>query len=310
MANNEDNSFIARIGIIPIVLAPVIILSIIGNSVALWLLIQKKISSPTDVLHLNLTIMNIFTMISETVILLQIIKPLIATEILSRINIIANVFVLYGNPVVMTCIAIDQYIAVVHPIKFQTWRRRQYYVILTIAIWFILFVQSLVAYFITTGPLHELLSCDAQIVLWEENIVVLLCHELFTFFIPILILLSCYAITAKKLIAVGSGKESMTVMKKKALRTILAILALLLCCFAPFHMFELSFGLKSLLGNSGEMIKWYLYYIRPYTWAFTSVNTVFNPLLYIFKSQTFQWRTDFRFVQRILNGKVTSRNVP
>ncbi|XP_067870023.1 C-X-C chemokine receptor type 1-like [Heterodontus francisci] len=257
MDSADTANFLLYLSALPTVLGPLIVLGITGNSVALWHIIRmKQISSPTDVLLLDLTIMNILVILDFTIILLQFALTFIFVKILGHIIAIVNVITLYGNPLFMACIAIDQYIAVVHPIRSHAWRKLRYYVVLSVAAWLALLALSLACFYATEGPSHNNFLCSAQALLWEENLVLMLCPELFAFFIPILVLLACYVLIAKKLIKVGDGKVSMELMKKKVLRTIWAILALLLLCFAPFHITELFFLIKKLLGLSTEITKW------------------------------------------------------
>ncbi|XP_038643691.1 mu-type opioid receptor-like [Scyliorhinus canicula] len=290
--NANESNFMVHLRVIPLFLVLCIVLGIIGNAIALWHIIRKKqFSSPTDVLLLDLIIMNILIILASGIAILEIEHSFISVQLLGFIDVITNVISLYGNPAFMTCIAVDQYIAIVHPITFHAWRKPRYYVVLSLTAWLTFLTLGVLIFFHRKGTLDNPFSCRAQVSIWERNLVLILCTELVVFFIPILILLTCYALSAKKLIEVGAGKESMEMMKKKVLRTILAILALLLLCFAPFHVIELSFILRNLLDSRGEIVRWYICNIRPYTWAITSLNTVLNPLLYIFRSQMFQWKT-------------------
>ncbi|XP_041031401.1 lysophosphatidic acid receptor 6-like [Carcharodon carcharias] len=290
MGNAEEVTFMMHLLVIPIFLGPCFLLGITANSVALWHIKGKKISSPTDILLLDLIIMNIVIILASAITILKIIHLFISVQLLDYFVISTNIISLYGSPFFMTCIAIDQYITVVHPMKFHACRKPRYYVVLSIAAWLTMLTLSLVVFFLARGPLGNSFTCSAQVSAWEQNLVLMLCPEIVVFFIPILILLTCYALSAKKLSEVGTGKESMEMMKKKVLRTIWAILALLLICVAPYHVTEMSFIPKSLLVPTKETLSWYICNVRPYTWAISFLNTVLNPLLYIFRSQTFQWK--------------------
>ncbi|XP_041031382.1 mu-type opioid receptor-like [Carcharodon carcharias] len=290
MGNVEDFTFMIHVLVITIFLGPCFLLGITANSVALWHIKGKKISSPTDVLLLDLIIMNIFIILASAIAILKIMQSFISVQLVDYFVVSTNIFSLYGSPVFMTCIAVDQYIAVVHPIKFHAWRKPKYYVFLSVAAWLTMLILSLVVFFLARGQLDNSITCSAQVSAWEQDLVLKLCPEMVVFFIPILILLTCYALSANKLSEVGTGKESMEMMKKKVRRTIWAILALLLICVAPYHVTEMSFILKSLLDPTKETVRWYICNVRPYTWAISFLNTVLNPLLYIFRSKNFQWK--------------------
>ncbi|XP_067833087.1 G-protein coupled receptor 183-like [Heptranchias perlo] len=257
MESTFEASFMRQLFFLPIINSPILLSGIIGNSIALWHIVRlKKVSSPTDVLLLDLIIIDLFVILSSTIEIVQCTLQYSSVKFLGDLCFILSIINLYGIPPFMTCIAIDQYIAVVHPIRSHSWRRPRYYVGLSIATWLIVFSLSLVHFFFTKGTLKDPLSCKALVSLWSGRPVLHLCSEVVTFFVPIVILLACYALTAKKMIEVGAGKESMELMKKKVLKTIWAILALLLFCFAPFHIIELSFVLKNLLSPEYKISMW------------------------------------------------------
>ncbi|XP_067870024.1 lysophosphatidic acid receptor 6-like [Heterodontus francisci] len=228
--------------VLPCLLIFVVVLGIAGNSIALWHIARlKKVSSATDVFLLDLTITNVLVILASIFFLIQFIPECVLVKPFLDAHIILSLINIYGNPPFMTCIAIDQYIAVVHPIRSRAWRRPRYYVILSIAIWLSVLAMSLVTFFMLRTNVADDVSCKVKPLVLRPWQIFKLFSEVTFVAIPLLILLICYALTTKKLIEVGAGKESMELMKKKVLKTIVGILALLFFFFASYHIPEIYF---------------------------------------------------------------------
>ncbi|XP_038644186.1 G-protein coupled receptor 183-B-like [Scyliorhinus canicula] len=275
----------------------VLLLGISGNAIALWHIIKsKKLSSATDVLLLDLTISNLSVIVASTLNIMAFTIHVISVQLFNNFILLLYTINLYANPPFMACIAVDQYIAVVHPIRSQAWRKRKYYVALSIATWLAVFTLSLVEFFIKRTVSPYSVPCTEMVRVWRLWEILLFVSEVIVFAIPVLILLICYFLTSKKLLEMGKGKESMRLMKKKVLMTIGGILTVLLFCFAPYHVPELYFRAKVLLDPSSPVTVFYRCNVEFYTWVVTSFSAFLNPLLYIFRSQNFNWRPRCCFV--------------
>ncbi|XP_078269217.1 G-protein coupled receptor 183-like, partial [Rhinoraja longicauda] len=268
----------------------VIILGTAGNSVALWHIVRpKKVLSATEVLLLDLIIVDFLIIISAICGSLVSILGL-QIQLLHAISLFVTLINLYGSPSFMTFIAIDQYIAVAHPILFHAWRRPRYYVVLSVLIW--LFVLLLISpgFYVYISTFTDDSPCQTMHSMSMGWKIYLLLSEIMLNVIPALVLFACYALTAKKLVEMGVGKESMNLMRKQVLKTIGTILALLLFCFAPYHCGELYIEIMELVYPGHVGLRLYSCYVKSYTWLLTSFAAFLNPLLYIFRSQNFQWR--------------------
>ncbi|XP_038630750.1 somatostatin receptor type 5-like [Scyliorhinus canicula] len=277
--------------VLPCLLSFTVVLGIVGNSISLWHITRlKKVSSATDVLLLDLTIANVLVILASIFILIHLIPACNFMKPLLDAQLLIGLVNLYGSPLFMSCIAIDQYIAVAHPIRSHAWRRPRYYVALSIVAWLAVLSLSLPAFHFNRNVVDEILSCEDKIITRKSWQIFLLFCEIISFVIPVLVLLLCYALTIKKLIKVGAGKESMELMKTKVRRNISGILALLLLCFAPFHIAELYFMSAVLIDPLNRMSAFYPCHVKIYTWALTSFSAFLSPMLYVFRSQNFQWR--------------------
>ncbi|XP_038644183.1 kappa-type opioid receptor-like [Scyliorhinus canicula] len=277
--------------VLPCLLGFTVVLGVAGNSISLWYITRrKKVSSATAVLLLDLTITNVLVILASIFYLIHLIQQIKFTKRLLEAHLLIGTVNIFGNPPFMACIAIDQYIAVVHPIRCHNWRRPRYYVALSIVIWLLVLSLSVAAFHFKRNIVDESISCKDKILMRKPLQIFMLVCEMVSFVIPILVLVICYALTVKKLREVGAGKESMKLMKTQVLRTISGILAVLLFCFAPFHIPQLYFSSEGLIGPFNRISVFYMCHVMIYTWALTSLSAFLNPMLYIFRSQNFQWR--------------------
>ncbi|XP_055503387.1 somatostatin receptor type 4-like [Leucoraja erinacea] len=284
-----SHTFVKTFEMVMICYFPVVIgLGTVGNSVALWHIVRpKRVLATNEVLLLDLIILDFLIIVSFLVEAINII-PAWKMRFFDYASYLVALLNLHGSPSFMTFIAIDQYIAVAHPILFHAWRRPRYYIVLSLIIWLFVLVLTIPVFVITMPSANRACEMGHSIAMgWKIHL--LFSHVILSV-IPVLVLLVCYALTANKLKEVGVGKESMKLMRKQVLKTIGAILALLLFCFAPFHCGELFAAIMDLVYPVHASLRLYRCYVRTCTWFLTSFAAFLNPLLYIFRSQNFQWR--------------------
>ncbi|XP_078056683.1 somatostatin receptor type 4-like [Mustelus asterias] len=248
-SNHTGNASFGRPGaieqietlVVPCLLSFTVVLGIAGNSISLWYITRlRKVSSATDVLLLDLTITNILVILASIFYLIHLIPGCQFSKLLLEARLLIGLVNIYSNPPFMAGIAIDRYLAISHPIRSHAWRRPRYYVALSIITWLAVLALTLTAFHFTRNVVDESITCREKILTRRSQQIFMLFCEVISFVMPVIVLLICYALTMKKLKEVGSGKISMKLMKTKVLKTISGILILLLFCFAPFHITELT----------------------------------------------------------------------
>ncbi|KAJ1084733.1 hypothetical protein NDU88_004879 [Pleurodeles waltl] len=283
----------------PIIYSLVFILGLVGNIIALWYFISTKTTtSPANVFMVNLaTIDLIFVLTLPCKIVYHALdNNWIFGEALCKITgslFFAN---LYGSTLFLTCICLDRYLAVVHPIKALTLKKPLYRIIASVVIWAIL--GGAILYLTLRGPLTskfengniaclENFSSDS----WKGRISgVSLFAAVVGFILPLVVIIICYPLIARKLLETSGPRNSSQLAKKKALRTVLVVLAVFLICFVPYHVIQLIHTLRRINVFSSCRLIQFTYKARRVTMALTSLNSCLDPLVYYFGAEKFKWR--------------------
>ncbi|XP_054469264.1 psychosine receptor-like [Anoplopoma fimbria] len=188
----------------------------------------------------------------------------------------------YTSDALLCCIAVDRYLAVVHPLKYTSFRKVGTAAAVSVAIWVLV------------------VSFNASTITWEdsyhENNKFSLCFDVFLpisenlaranvarfilgFIVPFLLLVfSTWGICE----AVKSNKATEEQERKRILKLLTVVLLSLLFCFGPIHFMML---LRTVVDYSCRNLTWLLY---PYklSIAISSLNCLADPLLYCFITKT------------------------
>ncbi|XP_069502532.1 uracil nucleotide/cysteinyl leukotriene receptor-like [Ambystoma mexicanum] len=283
----------------PVIYSVVFVLGLVGNIIALWYFISTKTTtSPANVFMVNLaTIDLIFVLTLPCKIVYHAMdNNWIFGEALCKITgslFFAN---LYGSTMFLTVICLDRYVAVVHPIKALQLKKPLYRVVASIIIWAIL--GAAILYLTLRGPLTskfengniaclENFSSDS----WKGRISgVSLFAAVVGFILPLVVIIICYPLIARKLLETAGPRQSSQTTKKKALRTILVVLAVFLICFVPYHVIQMIHTLRRINVFSSCALIQFTYKARRVTMALTSLNSCLDPLVYYFGAEKFKWR--------------------
>ncbi|XP_069798618.1 P2Y purinoceptor 2-like [Narcine bancroftii] len=249
----------------------------------------RRSLSTTEVLLLDVILVDFLAVGSSALALLQFV-PGHQVGVLHSTSLLLGLINLCSNPTFMTVIALDQYIAIAHPILFHTWRRPQYYVKLSVIIWVSVLVLNLPVFYILITTFVGYFDCLMIYSISTPWKAFLLFTELVLGIMPILVILVCYVSTAKKLVDMGAGKESMRSTKEQGLRTIGATLAVLVTTFAPFHVAQVYVTVADLWDRGDPSLWLYACYVKPYAWILTFFSAFLNPVLYVFRLQRAGWR--------------------
>ncbi|XP_054828437.1 psychosine receptor [Eublepharis macularius] len=205
----------------------------------------------------------------------------------------------YTSSGFLTCISIDRYLAVVHPLRFHYLRTRRFAFLVAIMVWvFEIISNSQVLYNDDTftefsndsnHSKHTLCYDTYPLKSWQAKLNVY--RVCLGYAIPLLIMMFCYQ---KIYQAVKNNQATEDKDKKKIKDLLLTIIITFILCFTPYHIVLL---IRSIYepNNCSYARKMY----EPYriTTALTSLNCILDPILYCFASET--GRTD---VQNMVRG--------
>ncbi|XP_078516134.1 G-protein coupled receptor 65 [Lissotriton helveticus] len=194
----------------------------------------------------------------------------------------------YASTGFLTCISLDRYIGVVHPLRFQQLRTRKAAWNICAVVWSVEITSNV---FILTC--QQILNRNQNDTLCYDTFPIMKWKASFNIFricvaylLPLVIMAYCY----KQIdIAVKHNQATADEAKKKIRKLLIAILSTFFLCFTPYHVLLL---MRS-IGEPGscEFASWIF---KPYkiTLAIASLNCLADPILYCFVSKTS--RTEIR----------------
>lgn len=188
----------------------------------------------------------------------------------------------YASTGFLTCISLDRYIGVVHPLRFHQLRTRKAAMYICAVVWSVEIISNVV-----------ILTCQ-QIANSDHNDT--LCYDTFpinewkasfnifriciAYLLPLVIMAYCY----KRIdIAVKHNQATADEAKKKIRKLLVAILSTFFLCFTPYHILLLMRSIWE--PGCCEFARWIF---KPYkiTLAIASLNCLADPILYCFVGET------------------------
>lgn len=202
----------------------------------------------------------------------------------------------YSSTAFLTCIAVDRYLAVVHPLRFSFLRTRRFAFMVSLAIWVL---ETMFNGIILWEDETTIEYCDAK----KSNFT--LCYDKyplekwqihFNFFrtctgyaVPLVIIMIC---NQKVYQAVQHNQATENSEKKRIIKLLVSITLTFVLCFTPFHVMLLIRSILEHDVNFSELIfkdhksGKQTYKMYRITVALTSLNCVADPILYCFVTET------------------------
>ncbi|KAM3600354.1 uncharacterized protein V6R79_021906 [Siganus canaliculatus] len=230
-------------------------LGIPANITVLWLIHKNKgDSSTSDIFILHLAILDV---------LFCLIPPLELANIVF-LTTSSTWYVLrffYGmkdsSPLFLSCICLDRYVAVVHPITFTDLKDRQHRAILALVVWLITLVYAAA-------------KCVGNIVNFEKVFTAMILAA-FAFMV------FCNIAILWVLRQSGPGRDEMHPVKKRAFKMVLIILAIIVFnYFPPVALFPFQDYF------SPEVFRCYIHYVA---FGLMDFSSSIQPMLYLSKEK-------------------------
>ncbi|XP_064184847.1 lysophosphatidic acid receptor 6-like [Anguilla rostrata] len=301
--------------LLPVVYSLVFVLAMAGNLTALvHFLHTRSVTHPSHIFLVNLCVIDLLFALTLpfNVVYHARRNDWPFGETMCKIN--GSLFFgnLYGSSLFLMLISLDRYLAVAHPLRALRMRSPKYRIILSCLVWAVL--ASAILYLTLRGPLTRPFPGTGHIACmenfssqsWRGRISsVSLLAAAIGFFLPLLVIATCYPLIACKLLAnvqvkeQGTSRSTMSSalsahhvtgrVQKKALRMVLLVLGVFLVCFAPYHINQLVHTLHRMAVLSGCSAIRFTYPARRVAMALCSLNSCLDPVVYCLASENFHW---------------------
>ncbi|XP_044146664.1 type-1 angiotensin II receptor [Bufo gargarizans] len=299
-AGRHNYIFIA----VPIIYSTIFIIGVFGNSlVVIVIYCYMKMKTVASIFLMNLAIADLCFVIT---------LPLWAAytalhynwpfgNFLCKLSAAAITLNLYTSVFLLTCLSIDRYIAIVHPMISRIRRTIMVAKMICISIWVIACLASLPTFiYRTTVPLKNNItvcafyypSNSSQTVLIGMNIT----KNVLGFFIPFLIILTSYTLIGKTLKTTFHGQRGRT-RNDDIFKMIVAIVLVFFFCWLPHQVFTLLDILIQMEIIDNCHFEDIVDTGMPITICIAYFNSCLNPFLYGFFGKNFR----IHFLQLLKN---------
>ncbi|XP_072403783.1 proteinase-activated receptor 1-like [Chiloscyllium punctatum] len=195
---------------------------------------------------------------------------------------------MYCSVLLMMCISIDRFLAVVYPIRSATWRTRGRTVVICLVVWLVaiggvlpLFLTEQTVYVTELGitTCHDVLPLST-LQSYSVYYFPTLCFLLFV--IPLLVTSVCYICIISTL---HSANETIQFGKSHGSFLAIIVLSVFIVCFAPTNIILLIHYLHFYLAASDS-----LYFAYMLCVSIGSISCCLDPLIYYYASSIFKSR--------------------
>ncbi|XP_016012148.2 C-X-C chemokine receptor type 2 [Rousettus aegyptiacus] len=217
-----------------VIYALVFLLSLLGNSLVMLVILNGRVSrSVTDVYLLNLAIADLLFALTLPIWASSKAKGWIFGTPLCKIVSFLKDVNFYSGILLLACISVDRYLAIVHATRTLT-QKRHWVKFICLGIWALSLILSLPIFVFRKAyqPPFSSLVCyedmGANTTKWR--MVMRALPQTFGFLLPLLVMLFCYGFTLRTLFQAHMGQ------KHRAMRVIFAVVLVFLLCWLPYNL--------------------------------------------------------------------------
>ncbi|XP_067904333.1 P2Y purinoceptor 1-like [Heterodontus francisci] len=185
---------------------------------------------------------------------------------------------LYGSIGFLTCISVQRYLGIVHPMKMMGRWKRRHAVLISVLVWGLVLTQTSVDLYFTKTNTDGTKCHDTTVNEQLQNYIKYnLSLSVIAFLIPLLIILGCYSHVIIVLIRKNSAD-----LRDRCLKLVLIVTVLFSLCFTPYHFLRNANLISRYLQVQGQCNQTFknIYLIYQVSRALASFNSCINPLVY------------------------------
>nr|XP_002749818.1 C-X-C chemokine receptor type 2 [Callithrix jacchus] len=217
-----------------IIYALVFLLSLLGNSLVMLVILYSRVGrSVTDVYLLNLALADLLFALTLPIWAASKVNGWIFGTPLCKVVSLLKEVNFYSGILLLACISMDRYLAIVHATRTLT-QKRYLVKFICLSIWGLSLILSLPVLLFrrTIYPPSFSPVCYEDMgnntATWRMVLRIL--PQTFGFILPLLVMLFCYGFTLRTLFKAHMGQ------KQRAMRVIFAVVLIFLLCWLPYHL--------------------------------------------------------------------------
>ncbi|XP_043852575.1 C-X-C chemokine receptor type 1 [Dromiciops gliroides] len=217
-----------------VVYSLVFFLSLLGNFLVMLVILHNRLSrSVTDIYLLNLAMADLLFALSLPIWAASKVKGWIyGTPLCKFVSLLKEVN-FYSGILLLACISVDRYLAIVHATRALT-QKRHWVKFICMGIWGLSLVLSMPILYSREAFKSE----NNGFVCYENlgnntekwRLVLRILPQSFGFVLPLLVMLFCYGFTLRTLFEAHMGQ------KHRAMRVIFAVVLVFLLCWLPYNL--------------------------------------------------------------------------
>ena len=266
---------------LPCVYVVVFICGLVGNSLVLVIYVfYQKLKSPTDVFLMNLPLADLVFVCTLPFWAYAGTHEWVFGNVMCKVLLGIYTLNFYTSMLILTCITVDRFIAVVRATKAynQRAKRMAWGKAICLSIWVVSLLVSLPQIIYGNVLYHDKPVCSYQ---EEISTMVLAIQMTLGFFLPLLAMIVCYSVIIKTLL------QAQGFRKHKSLKIIFLVVAVFLLTQTPFNLVKL---IRSMSWEYDTMTSFH--YAITVTEAIAYLRACLNPVLSAFVGLKF--RKNFR----------------
>ncbi|XP_012975567.1 G-protein coupled receptor 183 [Mesocricetus auratus] len=293
----------------------VFVVGLLGNLLALVVIVQnrKKINS-TTLYSMNLVISDIlFTTALPTRIAYYALGfDWRVGDALCRVTALLFYINTYAGVNFMTCLSIDRFFAVVHPLRYNKIKRVEYAKGVCLSVWILVFAQTLPLLITPMSKQEAGRTTCMEYPNFEETPSlpwILLGGCLLGYVLPLIVILICYSQICCKLFKTARQNPlaEKSGANRKALNTIVFIIVVFILCFTPYHISIIQHMIKKLCSPGAlACAPRYSFQISlHFTVCLMNFNCCMDPFIYFFTCKGYK-RKVMKMLKRQVSVSVSS----
>lgn len=284
-----------------VVFGAMLLVAITGNSIVLWIVLaHRRMRTVTNYFLLNLSVadllMSSLNCSFNFIFMLNSDWPFGAVYCTIN-NFMANMSVA-SSVFTLVAISLDRYIAIVHPLRHRTSRKKARLFLLIIwALSCVLAAPCLMYSTVMTKRYHNGKTRTVCYMLWPDgryptsmaDYIYNLVFLILTYGIPMLIMIVCYSLMGRELWgsrSIGEHTERQLESmksKKKVVRMFIIVVTIFAICWLPYHLFFVYAYHNNQMTSSSYVQQLYL----GFYWLAMS-NAMVNPIIYYWMNSRFR----------------------